>query len=370
MLRVAFALSFWLAAAVCASAQPVPEIASQLASRIFSLLPHRTTVSLEFQTLTALPQATASSFRGALEEELRKAGLEVVAAAPPESRIRVTISENLRGLLLAAEAPGAVALLPWNAPSSSESKPRLRMVKTPILEQTDPVLDFLLLDSGTSLLVLSPARVSSYRLADGKWTPTGSVQLGLTRPMTRDARGRMDASAGALHAYVSGSICTGTVQQLKMTCAAGNDAWPLNPRNTAFPVRWVNDRNLLEAEGVRGPFYSAAGGLLASVDGRIVDRAGEPAAGTDGWGSDLAGVENSCGSSTVILATRTGGAQDQVQAYDVANGQAVPASDPLYLAGPVTALWPAEADAQATLVIRNSKTGNYEASRLGLACAE
>jgi hypothetical protein len=42
----------------------------------------------------------------------------------------------------------------------------------------------------------------------------------------------------------------------------------------------------------------------------------------------------------------------------------------MILTGPITALWPAETAGQATLVIRNSKTGNYEASRLGLACAE
>ena len=48
----------------------------------------------------------------------------------------------------------------------------------------------------------------------------------------------------------------------------------------------------------------------------------------------------------------------------------MPASEPMALPGPITALWPAETPGQATLVVRNSKTGNYEASRLGVACAE
>ena len=56
-------------------AQPMPEAAAQLAARISSLLPRRTTVSIELQNRTALPPAESSSFRAALEEELRKTGL-------------------------------------------------------------------------------------------------------------------------------------------------------------------------------------------------------------------------------------------------------------------------------------------------------
>ena len=61
---------------------------------------------------------------------------------------------------------------------------------------------------------------------------------------------------------------------------------------------------------------------------------------------------------------------DQIQAYEMVDGQAVAASDLLFLPGPVTALWPSETPGQSTVVIRNSKTGNYEASRLGVACTE
>ncbi len=62
--------------------------------------------------------------------------------------------------------------------------------------------------------------------------------------------------------------------------------------------------------------------------------------------------------------------QDQAQAFEIASGRAAPLSEPLTLPGPITALWPAETTGQATLVVRNSKTGNYEASRLGVACTQ
>ena len=61
---------------------------------------------------------------------------------------------------------------------------------------------------------------------------------------------------------------------------------------------------------------------------------------------------------------------DQVQAFEMVSGQPVARSEALPLPGSVTALWPAETAGQATLVVRNSKTGNYEASRLALACAQ
>src|SRR5579864_4875223 len=103
MLRVAFALLFGWILPLPAQAQPMGEAAQQLAARISSLLQRRATVSLEFQNLTQLPPADSSSFRSALEEELRKAGLELVTTVQPELRLRVTASENARGLLFVAE---------------------------------------------------------------------------------------------------------------------------------------------------------------------------------------------------------------------------------------------------------------------------
>src|ERR1700719_4007917 len=99
MLRGGLALLFGMA--IAAKSQPMPEAAAQLAARISSLLPRRTTGSGEIQNRKALPPAESSSSRAALEEELRKTGLETTAAQP-ETQLRVTISENVRGLLFVA----------------------------------------------------------------------------------------------------------------------------------------------------------------------------------------------------------------------------------------------------------------------------
>jgi len=373
MLRVAFALLFGWILPVPAQVQPMGEAAQQLAARISSLLQRRATVSLEFQNLTQLPPASSSSFRNALEEELRKLGLEMAGTAQPELRLRVTISENARGLLFVAETVSGenrqVAMLPWNMPPREAAKPRIRITMQPIWEQSEPVLDLLLLDPGSTLLVLGPGKVSSYRLTNGKWTPAGAVAISMPRPPPRDPRGRLELSPSGFRVYLPDATCSGAMQpDLKLTCSGANDRWPLG----GVQVRWQSDRNLLESENQRGTFYTVATGLIAAADGRIQDRGGEQLSGADGWGSDIAVVDNPCEPDPVVVVSKAGDGldRDEVQAYEIANGLARTASEPLSLPGPVTALWPAETPRQTTLVIRNSKTGNYEASRLGLACPE
>jgi len=380
MIRAAFALWFGMATAPLVlaqtSPQTMPDAAAQLAGRISSLLPRRATVSLEFQNLTAIAAAESSNFRFALEQELRKSGIDIAAAAQPDSRLRVTISENERGLLFVADVGAGenkqVAMLAWNAPPPAETRPRVKMEMQPILEQPDAILDISLLDSGSELLILGTNKVSSYRLTNGQWTPAGIANIALARPLPRDPRGRIESDSVVIHVYLPGTTCNGSVRpELRITCTPSNDTWVVNARDPTLAVRWVADRNLLEADGAKEPFYSAAAGWFAAANGRVENRAGELLRSTEGWGSDVLSVENPCGAGWLVLATGAAesNARDQVQAYEIADGQVFVRSEGIGLPGPVLALWPAEVPAHATVVVRNWKTGNYEASRLGLACA-
>jgi hypothetical protein len=341
MLRVGLALLFGMLMSPLMRAQSMAEAGAQLADLISSLLQRRATVSLEFQNLTTLAPAESSSFRAALQQELRKTGVETTTAGQSET-LRVTISENVRGLLFVAAVSSGenrqVAMLPWSALPPGVRKPRVKLSIQPMLEQSEPVLDTLLTDSASELLVLSPTKVASYRMEGGKWTPAGIAGVTWTRPLPRDPRGRLENASGGFRVFVPGTSCSGTVQpELKVTCAPGNDSWPLNPRDSSIVVRWVTDRNVL-----------------------------------DGSASELSAIENPCGPGWMMLGSAAGNAEDhdQLQAYDMGDGQAVDASDLLLLPGPVTALWPSETPGQSTLVVHNLKTGNYEASRLGVACAE
>src|SRR5271166_1054471 len=176
MLRVAFALLFGLAAATAQpppqASQPMMEAATQMASRTSSLLPRHPTVSLELQNLSALSENEWSSFRSLFEAELRRAGVEISTGSSAEPRIRITLSDNARGLLFVAEVVSRdnrqIAMLPWSKPAAIEEKPRINLTKKLLWIQPEPILDVLLPDPNT-VLVLSATKVASFRLAGGNW---------------------------------------------------------------------------------------------------------------------------------------------------------------------------------------------------------
>ena len=307
-------------------------------------------VSLDFQNLTlitgVIPGVDWSSFRNLLQDELRKAGVEtagaVTAATPPELRVRVTLSEDTRGFLFVAEVLNGVnqqiTMLPWNPPPFSPAKRRIAITKKLLWTEQKPILDVLLVDSDSQMLVLSTDQVSSYRLIGDRWTSSATASLVLPRPMPRDPRGRLEAIAEGFEVFLPVATCTGAWNlELKLTCAGGIANWPGTTR-----TRWVADRNVLEGDA---PSF-------------------------EDWGSDWASIADPCAAGKVVIASSPNSEHDSVRAYQIRDGQANPVSDPLPLPGPVTALWPAEAPRQATLVVRNLQTGQYEASRLAVACTQ
>jgi hypothetical protein len=345
MIRVTAVLFFGSALLLPAQTaeRSMMDAAAQLAARTSSLLPRHPTVSLETQNLTPLPAAEWSSFRSLLQDELHKAGVET-AATQPDPRVRVTLSEDARGLLFVAEVITGdnrqIAMLPWNRPSSAQAKPRVSITNRILWAQAEPILDVLLVDSDSEMLVLSTTKVAGYRSTEGKWTPSATISLLLPRPLPRDPRGRLEPTAGGFYAFLPVATCTGAWNpDLKLTCASGIANWP-----GTLGTHWVADRNVLEGDA--------------------------PAPSFEGWGSDRASIADPCGAGTVEIASSPNTEHDSVRVYLIRDGQANPLSDPLPLPGPVTALWPAESTRQATLVVHNLQTGEYEASRLGLACTE
>jgi hypothetical protein len=378
MIRVTFSLFFGsvlllqaqvthLPPAQIPPGQAMTDAAFQLAARISSLLPKRAPISLEAQTLTQLSPAEWLSFRRLLQDELRKSGIST-AETPPDPHVRVTLSEDARGLLFVAEVSSGdnrqIAMLPWNVPSSAQPKPRISLTKKPLWTEAEPILDILMVDSGSQMLVLSSDRLASYRSIENKWTASATASLVLPRPLPRDPRGRLEATADGFRAFLPAATCQGTLQpELRLKCVNGTETW----RDTQ--EHWIADRNTLESDAVKFPFLASASGLFVMADGRVQDRSGQPVSGVEGWGSDIAATLDPCGSAVAIIASANAD-REELRVFEVANGQAAPASNPLPLPGPVTALWQSEALGEATLVVRNLQTGQYEASRLGVACTE
>jgi hypothetical protein len=346
MIRVTWGLFFcWVLLLPAQTADPTTSAtmsaaAAQLAARISSLLPRRATASLEFQTLTTLPAAEWSNFQSRLREELRKAASETVgretAATPPEPRVRVTASEDARGLLFVAEVSAdetrQVVMLEWSPPNSAEAKPRIRLIEKHLWAQGEPILDILLADSDSELLVLSTRQVASFRAMDGKWTPTAVASFVLPRPMPRDPRGRLEATALGFRAYLPAGTCDGALQpEFRVTCSKETAVW-----SGTLGTHWVADRNFLVGDAPAPSF------------------------------ADRATIADPCGAGRVEIASSENNEHDSVRAFE----QATPLSDPMSLPGPATALWPAESGREVTLVVHNLQTGEYEASRLVLACAQ
>ena len=314
---------------------------------------------------------------------MKSAGIAISAAAQPDTQVRVSISENLQGPLLVAEIRTGdrrqTIFQPWTATRPPATHHRLALERKPVWEQPDPILDFALLNSGAELLVLGSGKVTLYRMAEGKWVLVTSIAISLSRPLPRDLRGKLAVERDTFRVFLPGTSCNGVVQvPLVITCSPGNETWTIDASNRGPAVHWVNDRNNLEVAGAQTAFYSAAlidnGAriVFATLDGRVRDRGNEPVGGTDAWGSDFTGPPQACGSNSLVIAARGGDSEgpDAVQAYEMGPGAAEPSSEPVSLSGRVTALWPGGSPAEVNLVMQNTKTGNYEASRLHLACAE
>ena len=347
-----------LGLAVPMAAESLEQALSRIVTRLTSTGLARS-ATLTFQNLSSVPAAQANEVRDAMGASLAQAGVQLAAGQP---EIRLTLSENVRGLLLVSEFGDNVTIVPWTRMASAPAQTRYALIVTPVREQIIPILDFLLADSGKTLVVLEPGRVGSYRRTNTKeWTASHAVVLNLTRPMPRDPRGRLEGQPDDFRVSVPGSLCTGGVLPTARAgdCKAGGT--------------WVAGRNHFESP--RGPYFTSAPAgtktLLAHLDRRtrLWGQAAQPLSVVEGWGSGIAPIRG-CSVNPTVVATTAGNNEDALEAFEIVEDEEISVSDSVRLPGPVTALWPSETAGEVSVVVRNRKTGVYEASRVAMACAE
>lgn len=315
--------------------QPANEAAKQLAAKIVTQVPAHSTLMLSFENRASLEGGEVDAIRAVVEQQLRAAGLDV---GDSETKLRVTISEDPLRYLLIAQIAGQVAIVSWKKPPAAAAEYRTIIKRTPVWEQREPVLDMSLTNDGATMVVLEAERSVEYKKDNGRWqflraTPVTSAVV------SRDPRGRL--------------------------------------AETGSPYRLVSGRNYFNG-GARGEFYCEAqvqaGTLITGVDGhaRLYAQRAEPLLIVNNWGSDIAAVTSDCGSKRQVLVTAptVDDSQDHLQAFEFTGATDAAVSEPLLLAGPVTALWTAETPGQVTLVVHNKQTGMYEASRVSLSCAQ
>jgi hypothetical protein len=222
--------------------------------------------------------------------------------------LTVTISESLAGPLLVASVgsgDSAQVAIERFAADAPGGFPAVLDLR-PVLKQQGPVLDFAF-DGGT-LFVLEPDRVVA-----------GGETLQLSSPPSRDPRGRLFVRDGAILAHLTGTTCSGTGA---LTCGP-----PKTWRENGIEVGW--NRNRLTSDP-----YPAA----------------------QGW-DDVAALTSACGNAVTA-------SPDGLRVLQAGR----PASAPVPLPGPVTALWPSENPAEVSVVVHNRTTGDYEAARAAVRC--
>jgi hypothetical protein len=332
--------------------------------------------------------------------------LDVVArpAADAATIVRVTLSESARqGLWVAEVQQGpetrvAMVAVPTAAVAPPPQGTPVLLRKTLLFSQTEPILDAQLIPPtagsppAQSLVILSPERIAIYHGGQNgtPWVQDQSFEVAHARPYPRDVRGRLQTDAdGLFKAYLPGVVCSASPKAaaagpgIALVCADSDDPWPIGSHQAIYNSSRDFFTGVTFPSGAGGetqPFYSAAdllaertaATIYSEVSGQVRVSDGttlKPLAGSRDWGSDLAGVQSDCGAGAQLLATAAGDApQDSLLAYQVEGHDAIVVSPPLPLAGRITALWPADGPAAATMVLKTEQPLQYEAYRVSLVC--
>jgi hypothetical protein len=372
--------------------------AAQLASKI-SAITGPGVIALDINNRSSISAADAEQIRGLLVSELATTGVRVWQPDQAASVAKVTLSENLNSYIWIAEIQQGtgepkIAMISMERPPSSlsaQNVPPLTLHVTPLITQSQPILDVAVLDGNPRrALVLSDSAVSVFDFKDGHWLQTQSLPIAHATPFPRDIRGRLVLRKDHLFdAYLPGVIChSSETGSLSLNCSRSDDPWPLAIADFGLSGFFAPARNFFT--GVLTPgvgkqrsapaFYSAAAVLkdkyvlwiFSGVDGQVhlLDGINQQTSGRLHWGSDLAGIRATCRPEWLVLATAPGEEEDSIQAFEIPDREPVAASQKLPIHGQVAALWTQQNGESATAVYRNADTGNYEALQLTLACGQ
>jgi hypothetical protein len=369
---------------------PADELAKQIAG-IAGPGPAKLTI----KNRSSLPADQVVAIRRTLERDLQSYGVTASGSAEVATVIRVTLSQNLQHELWIAEvqegAEVKVVMVSTDPPATAtpSSGAGVTLRKALLVAQEMNILDadFVSVGGERRLVILEPERVTTYRQNAGTWVKDQSFDIVHSRPLPRDPRGRIVLGAASGHlfdVYLPGVVCGASESngQWVLSCTNSDDPWPIVSEKAFYnPTRNYFTGVLAPGYATQpGPFYSAAeyarsGGtvtLFSQINGQVVlyDK-GVPRTitGTRDWGSDIAGIQSTCGEGSLLLVSAAGAAPtDSVRAYEIPGKEAIPVSGPMPLDGSVMAMWPTNDGATATVVIRKEQPVQYEAYNVSAVC--
>ncbi|MGD0911006.1 MAG: hypothetical protein ABR928_03880 [Terracidiphilus sp.] len=421
ILAVAAILAFLAQCGAAHAQSPWQQPAADLAGQIASILGHGA-ARLMIRNQSSLAVDGIPEIRKLLEQDLRARGI-VANSAPNDTIIRVTLSENARGLTWVAEVirgddtQVAVVDVPPAHPFPSVPRAEMILRRVSIYTSIDPILGGF--EFGNQMVLLTPHSIKHEVLADQGWEEQHSIPIPAHVAAPRDPRGVLipasqEPALLEFETWLPGEHCSGSLKNqtdFNVGCHASDDPWPFagtafepppssgpastSIANTSAPNPSMPARPELRAfyntardyyTGVVSPslgvelppFYSAVkvqwktpdalvigtidGKVLLADDGKIITLNG-----TSEWGSDFATIRSGCGAGLPIVSGAGDSSSDTLRAYAVIGSNAEPRSAPLTIDGTVTALWTAPDGKSVYAVIRTPKN-QYEVDRVTALC--
>jgi hypothetical protein len=277
----------------------------------------------------------------------------------------VTATENINGPLLVVQIQNGDEKIVETAAYTSQPAPRAArpsLVATLLWQQEDPILDLVI--AGDRMLVLSPSRILREKRVNGQWEIEDAVSLDALAP-SRDPRGKLLLSDDTVTAFLSDGTCTGQwTPSWQLRCVPNPSGFQIEGEE----IHFLAGENALETTNGEKLYSLAHTGdfrLVASTDGKIHGARGQQTFAISDWGSDISSLAARCVPNPVIVASSTA-LLESLAAYEIAGQTPRRVTDPLPMAGSVTALWPASGGVLA--VVHETATGRYAAYLVSLDC--
>jgi hypothetical protein len=329
-----------LAVPLGAPAATLEESARELARKIAGNLPAQEKVLLEIRITSSLSPTQVAQIEKALEGELQNYVVLAATEGEASARVAVTLSENFKDLVWAAEvrqgdAPRVVLL---TAPGPSKNQPgsgarQVELHAEKFWEGPERTLDAVVYSDDNASNWLALLWTDSLVIQKVGSDIISRVEIPSDQPVSRDP--------GGLLVHLGNTFAVGLDEQMcKMELAT---------------------RTLAECHSTTGP--ARAGDPLELISSTEV--------ALPPWkGGQIAQIRNECTGTDLLLLTGLGDdtKPDLIEAFQKSSSGAVAGSNEVDLPGPVVALHFLSEFPRA--IVRNLKTGNYEAYRLSITCGQ
>jgi hypothetical protein len=337
--RVLVWLFVVLATPLTAPAATLEDSARELARKIAGSLTAQDNVVLEVRNASSLSPNEVAQVEIALRGELQNHVAIASTEGEETARVTVTLSENIKELVWTAgiRQGDASRTVLFSAPRPSGNQTVSGAMPVALRAEKFWEGPKQLLDAakgsdstgGSWLVLLLP---EGLEIQNSRNELVSKVEIPSGQTSTRIPRGSLGRVVDTVSVRLEPSVCTVLLATHSVTECHSASA----PASARDPV----------------------------------DAGPAPGSIPPGKGSQLALFRSDCGSADQLIVTGAGDdtQQDSVQLYDAHGTEPHPLSAALYFDGPVKALHSTRLGRAATVVVRNLKTGNYEAYRLSTTC--